>query len=1027
MCSVRRRRQDKMSSTVFVAGSRLNCNRRSSLSADAQIVWDALVKKHEQRIKTQNTHCKPDRCTYYKTLNQHSFGASLPNTNGTSRPDTNSTSLPDTNGICAKQQQQQKTECNSQPLFPHSQPRMGTWDEGAGNAEATFSLAYLSQFTNTQSYSPPLDLSPESDLDRIDHSQSMKTAEMKTVSPQHSDISTVTHHSPSVTTKSVFCHSTSNYTVTMMTHSDKFDGPDCCGSSESVVLDTSVGRGSYEPVCFPHKGGCNAGSGLREQQNRELFKKPIGGKSTQHVGHIDSDSIAPPRGTLAQSSLKKVTKRKASSETSADVDLRTLEYFLESAGKPREKKTNKYAYSTPVKRTKTNDLTSLAGNVKSSRREGEHSLLWPVDELSDNARDRLVESLRQAHEIALSLVYTNGSTQLREQTENKVAGVAFAYPKCTNPVCVDFGDCSNIVLQFAYVPLNSQNSAYAWSRAVLEELMSVSRTRKLCFDGQELIQNLILHFGYSHSTVSTKWRVLDVKIASWLLDSDNPAVTFTEVIDHYPEVKQMRTDSSNGKDIICGDLKLLGPITTKLYQQLQNAALWELFEKIEMPLCPLLAVMELRGISIDTSVMIKSGYVLKKKLGELEKEIYSAAGRPFVITSHPQLRQILFEELKLDSRLPPNKHVVRTLVKQQKSTSEAVLTVLQDVHPLPALILQYRQVQKLKSTYVDSLLGFVKGTQLHTHWDHTAAATGRLTSTDPNIQAIPKVPLQITPVKETGEELTGTGKRFSDGQAVSVSVYAREPFISQQGYSLLSADFKQIELRLLAHLSGDSALLRVFNNPNSDDIFKDLTSQWLGKNRRDVTEKEREQTKRVVYSVMYGAGKERLAEYLKISPDEAKCIMNSFLVMFPGVNRFTRKCIEEAREKGYQETIFRRRRQLPHIHHWRAPLRAQCERQAVNFCVQGSAADLCKAAMLQVEEALATRPHCRLLVQIHDELLLEVPDTEIDTVAEIVRTIMQSGDGLCRNFTKLRVPLKVSIHMGKSWAHMNTWASLGHT
>ncbi|KAK2180438.1 hypothetical protein NP493_443g04021 [Ridgeia piscesae] len=554
--------------------------------------------------------------------------------------------------------------------------------------------------------------------------------------------------------------------------------------------------------------------------------------------------------------------------------------------------------------------------------------------------------------------------------------------------------------------------------------MSADNTRKLCFDGQELMQTLIKHFDYDHATVSTTWRVLDVKIASWLLDADNPALTFTEVIGHYPELTKQRQECSAGTDTTCGDLKLLGPITTKLYQQLQNAALWELFEKIEMPLCPLLAVMELRGIRIDTSEMIKSGLVLKKKLVELEKEIHRSAGHPFVITSHSQLRQVLFEELKLDQRLPPNKHVIRTLVRQQKSTSEAVLTILQDIHRLPALVLQYRQVQKLKSTYVDSLLGFVKDTQLYTHWDHTAAATGRLTSTDPNIQAIPKVPLQVAPVKETGGDITGA---VSDGQAALISVYARAPFISQQGYSLLSADFRQIELRLLAHLSGDPGLLAIFNNPYSDDIFRELTSQWLGKRIEDVSEREREQTKRVVYSVMYGAGKERLSEYLKISPDEAKCIMNSFLVMFPGVNRFTRKCIEEARVKGYQETIFRRRRQLPHIHHWKAPLRAQCERQAVNFCVQGSAADLCKAAMLQVEEALVSRPHCRLLVQIHDELLLEVADTEVDAVAGVVRDIMQSASGLCHNFTQLSVPLKVSIHVGKSWAHMNTWASPGHT
>ncbi|WAR22108.1 DPOLN-like protein [Mya arenaria] len=399
------------------------------------------------------------------------------------------------------------------------------------------------------------------------------------------------------------------------------------------------------------------------------------------------------------------------------------------------------------------------------------------------------------------------------------------------------------------------------------------------------------------------------------------------------------------------------------------------------------------------------------QLRQLEQHAHTAAARVFLLSSYHQLRQVLFEELKLDLKLPNRAKLAKTSVGKETSTSEAVLTQLAPLHDLPAIVLEHRQLQKLKSTYIDGMLSCVRDGALYTHWDQTAAATGRLTSYQPNIQAIPKLPVTIGGLKTCF---------IPDKDSNStVEIYARDPFVSRPGYTFIAADFQQIELRLLGHLADDPMLLKLFNDPDIPDIFTPLTAQWLGKAVESITSTEREQTKRVVYSIMYGVGKEKLAEYLKISADNAKAIMASFLVKFPAVGQFTKSCLEFCRKNGYTCSIFRRHRLFPNISHSNHGLRAQAERQCVNFCVQGSAADVCKAAMLKVEGALAENPNldARLLVQIHDELLLEAEDSQLKTVIDLVKSVMEEEKKF-PGFT-LKVPTPVSISTGKKWGHLS--------
>nr|XP_054765667.1 DNA polymerase nu-like [Lytechinus pictus] len=494
---------------------------------------------------------------------------------------------------------------------------------------------------------------------------------------------------------------------------------------------------------------------------------------------------------------------------------------------------------------------------------------------------------------------------------------------------------------------------------------------------------------------------MDPKIACWLLDPDNPPVTFSEILKTFVAGK-FHLSSNNH----LMDLKLLGPVMEHLTDSLQRKNLWELFVKLEVPLIPILAGMEVQGIQVDQKKLISYSNILKDELRAVERQCYKEAGHPFQITSHIQLRQVLFDELKLDE-LCPGQKLQRTNVQNLKSTSEAVLHKLKSLHPLPELVLNHRQLVKLKSTYIDGLSDYVSGGYVHTSWEQTSAASGRLQSANPNIQNIPKQPFKLH---------KGTDGSVADGP----TLWMREPFYPQDGYSFIAADFQSIELRILAHLSQDPVLLKVFNDAGSTDIFVQLTCEWLGLSPDDVKTTDRERTKRIVYSVVYGVGAERLAETLNDTKENAKAFTKSFLGKFKGVNSFAQRCISECQRHGHVRTIFHRHRLISNINSLNFHARSHAERQAVNFVIQGSAADICKLAMINVMKVLSERNsiRARLLVQIHDELLFEVHDEDIDEVKGILKSVMEAaptlGDPTCR----LKVPLPVSLSIGNNWGHL---------
>jgi DNA polymerase-1 len=412
-----------------------------------------------------------------------------------------------------------------------------------------------------------------------------------------------------------------------------------------------------------------------------------------------------------------------------------------------------------------------------------------------------------------------------------------------------------------------------------------------------------------------------------------------------------------------------------LEPELRGQGLLDLYQQIELPLTEILAEMEINGIRLDIAILNNLSKEMDSKLAEMTARIYGLAEQEFNINSPKQLSQILFEKLGL-------KPIKRT--KTGYSTGEEVLQQLAFQHELPAEILAYRQLHKLKTTYVDvlpTLIHPVTG-RLHTTWHQTVTATGRLASSDPNLQNIP--------VRgEYGERI-------------------RQAFIAEPGYLLLSADYNQIELRLLAHLSQDERLLSAFRQ--DQDIHTSTATQLFGLKPEQITSEMRRAAKTVNFGIVYGISPYGLSTNLGIPQDEAKRYIDQYFAKYEGVKRYMDSIIRQAEEKGYVTTVFGRRRPIPELQSSDPSTRNLGERTAVNTVIQGSAADLIKLAMIKIAERLRKEaPSCRMLLQIHDELVFEVLEDGMGPVQSAVKDQMEG-------VMPLSVPLKVDLTVGRSWS-----------
>ncbi len=492
--------------------------------------------------------------------------------------------------------------------------------------------------------------------------------------------------------------------------------------------------------------------------------------------------------------------------------------------------------------------------------------------------------------------------------------------------------------------------------------------------------------------------VFDARIGAYLLNAISNAYSLEELAKQYLDIEI--TDYCEGKkgedsieqtslfDTI--DLQnetketanflysiyayVIGSVEESIIKSLEEIHSLTLFQEIEMPTTEVLADMQYEGIYVDEKEIIKFGETLKKHIEELRIDIYQLVGEEFNINSTKQLGEILFEKLKLT----PSKKT-----KSGYSTDVDALEKIKEEHPVIEKILDYRQLMKLNSTYVEGMIPYInpKTERIHTFFHQTVTATGRLSSTDPNLQNIP-----------TRTEL---GKKL------------RKVFQAEKGKIFIDADYSQIELRVLAHMSNDEIMVEAFNS--DADIHTICASQIFKVPVEEVSKQLRSRAKAVNFGIVYGISDFGLAGQIDMKRKDAKKYIEQYLETYHGIKTFMEETVEKAKNSGYVETLFNRRRYIPELSSNNYMVRKFGDRAAMNTPIQGTAADIMKLAMIHVYKELKNRKlDARIVLQVHDELLIEVDENQKEEVKEIVRDCME-------NVAKLKVPLKVDIEEGKTW------------
>jgi len=443
------------------------------------------------------------------------------------------------------------------------------------------------------------------------------------------------------------------------------------------------------------------------------------------------------------------------------------------------------------------------------------------------------------------------------------------------------------------------------------------------------------------------------------------------------QISMSQVEVNQAADYACADADMTLRLAELLSAELRQQGLWQLFSEVEMPLVPVLVRVERNGVALDIELLRQMSHRLGEQLLKLEAEIYNSVGHQFNINSPQQLGFVLFEELQLQ---PGRK------TKSGYSTEASILEKLRSDHPVINLILEYRQLFKLKSTYTDSLISLInlKTGRVHTSFNQTQTATGRLSSNEPNLQNIP-----------VRGELGGE---------------VRQAFVAPPGFYLLAGDYSQIDLRVLAHLSQDQSLLSAFHQ--DEDIHAATAARLFGVDVSQITPDMRRVAKTVNFGVIYGMSDYGLEQATELSREEATGFIAAYFAQHPGVKQYVESTKKQAREKGYVQTLLGRRRSIPEINSSNRQVREAAERMAINMPVQGASADIIKVAMINLDCEMDKRQlKSKMLLQVHDELVFEVPQEELELMRQLVPQAMSTA-------LQLSVPLKVDIKTGNNWGEM---------
>jgi DNA polymerase-1 len=590
----------------------------------------------------------------------------------------------------------------------------------------------------------------------------------------------------------------------------------------------------------------------------------------------------------------------------------------------------------------------------------------------------LVRELSDVREFAFETIPDSN-----DPMRTGLTGMAIAHP-----------DGRGFYLPFAHMRLGAPAVPEREAILALKPLFEDGDVLKVCHDAKTRIIHL------RRRGVKLSGPVFDTMIAAYLVSPDQKTDVENVIRDYLgDEVSAIselvsrsgrgglprtigETEADNVRDVVCAGLARLPRLQDVLSERLSRLGMDRLFLDVEMPLVRILADMEMAGVKVDPERLRELSADLGERLAELEKEIFRLAGDEFNINSPKQLSFILFEKLGL----PPIKKT-----KTGYSTDAEVLEALSFSHDIAEKILDYRELTKLKSTYADALGALINPEtgRIHTTFNQAVTSTGRLSSSDPNLQNIPV--------------------RTEEGRKI------RAVFIPGDEHSvILSADYSQIELRVLAHFAKDEILVESFRK--GEDVHARTAAKVFGVGLKDVTPEMRTKAKAVNFGIIYGISDFGLARGIKITRGEASRFIDSYFHHYKGVREFLDTVVEKARDDGYVTTLLSRRRYLPELRSKNVPRRKFAERTAMNTPIQGTAADIIKLAMVDVARGLETRGlRARMILQVHDELVFDVPKDELREVADLVRETMESA-------VDLDVPLKVDVKAGRNWLELVQFA-----
>ncbi|MFH0844996.1 MAG: DNA polymerase I [Pseudomonadota bacterium] len=579
--------------------------------------------------------------------------------------------------------------------------------------------------------------------------------------------------------------------------------------------------------------------------------------------------------------------------------------------------------------------------------------------------------------IRRKVVSLDTETTSLDPLEAKLVGISFAFEE---------DRATYLPLGHGY-PDAPQQVDLQEAIAILKEVLEDDEIAKV---GQNIKYDALVLRSYG---VSLRGIHFDTMVASYVINPSLRQHNLDTLAQHYLNHKMIsyqdlvgkgkhqmgfsEVDVHRAKDYSCEDADVAFRLMAVLDRQLQSDRNQDLFYNLEMKLIPVLVDMEWIGIRIDTESFQRMSRRFSEQITELEKGIYNEAGMEFNINSPQQLGFVLFEKLGLPVQKKTNK-------TKAYSTDMKVLEKLSTLpFKLPQLLLRYRTLTKLKSTYLDALVKMVHPStgRIHTSFNQAVTATGRLSSSNPNLQNIPI--------------------RGEEGREI------RKGFVADEGHYLVSADYSQVELRIFAHYSRDPAFKQAFDS--GDDIHSRTASEILDVGMGSLTPEMRRIAKAINFGIIYGMGPLKLSEELNIDKKTAQNYIDAYYKRYQGVQRYREEMINTAREKGFVTTLFNRRRYLPGIHHDKQRIRAEAERMAVNTPIQGTAADLIKKAMIAIHSRLKAEGFkAKMLLQVHDELVFEVPEEEIGTITPLIKEEME-------NVYPLAIPLKVDIGIGKNW------------